>query len=102
MILLLFACSTGGGSTDDLTSSSTTDDSESTLTCELFVQADGKTASGYEYCYADPYDLGAVNRTSAEACVGDPRATIPACHLGDKGYYCAKDTDCGAEQVCGM
>ncbi len=69
--------------------------------CEPVMQADGATASGVEYCAVEGGELGYVNRIAAEACAGDPRATVPPCHDPDEGK-CAEDADCADEQVCGI
>jgi hypothetical protein len=93
MLAFFFACATP----DDATSES---DAPASYACDELAQADGTTSSGLTYCSLDDTELGYFNRTSAEACAGDPQATVPACHTSDGGV-CSKDADCPSGQVCG-
>jgi hypothetical protein len=101
MLSFFLACSLSGDSrSGDTVTGDDSDTEAAKYTCAPVIQADGKSTSGVEYCFLDEFELGYVNRTSAEACTGDPRATVPECRHGDEGS-CAKDTDCAAGQVCG-
>ena len=70
-----------------------------TYDCEPLAQADG-SPSGLETCRTPDDTFANANRTSAVACSGDPRATIPICK--DPGSLsCANDDECSVGEACG-